>query len=147
LKGASGDDAEKAEFSKQHLSTDEFHKKFYESDLGLDIRERLDAPHGDPPASMKSMASVRFKNSWYQSLKLLVRRELLLWWRDKYQIQAKLGKFHFQSSAMTSRPLYSPLSSNLTPFCSGQTMVMGTVVGTLFFQVRRVKGLPVCLFL
>jgi hypothetical protein len=137
LKGASGDDAEKADFSKQHLSTDEFHKKFYESDLGQDIRERLDAPGGEAPATLKSLAKVRFQNSWYQSLKLLVQRETLLWWRDKYQIQAKLGKFPSQSCTMTKRTLYSSLPSNLTPFCSAQTVVMGTVVGTLFFQVRR----------
>jgi hypothetical protein len=146
LKGASGDDAEKADFSKQHLSTDEFHKKFYESDLGQDIRERLDAPGGEAPATLKSLAKVRFQNSWYQSLKLLVQRETLLWWRDKYQIQAKLGKFllavlyHDKENVILLLTLES-YSLLLSPNCGDGHCRWHTLLSGASWR------LPVCLFL
>jgi hypothetical protein len=34
--------------------------------------------------------AVKFRNSSWTYAKLLVRRELLLWWRDKYQIWARV---------------------------------------------------------
>lgn len=94
---------------KKHLSTEEFHQKFYESELGQAILSYIDSPNNEPNELLKSVAKVRYANSTFQSFKLLVQRELLLWRRDTYQIRMKLT----------------------------QTFIMGIVVGTLFFQVSR----------
>ena len=75
----------------KHLSTDEFMAKFYESPRGCQILETLDSPSRDGSA-VKSWSTVRYRNPTFRSLKLLVRRELILWWRDKYQIQATAMK-------------------------------------------------------
>jgi len=91
LKEAKLGEVDKETLSKLHLSTD-FQKKFYESSLGKSIRERLDAPHAGTPTSVKTAAICRYKNSWLESVKLLSKRELTLWWRDRYQIKAKIGR-------------------------------------------------------
>jgi hypothetical protein len=54
--------------------------------------ERVEAPVGEGGDKVRAMAENKFGNSWSDSLKLVVRRELLLWWRDKYQIAAKFGQ-------------------------------------------------------
>jgi len=91
LKEARLGEVDKATLSKRHLSTD-FQEKFYESSLGKSIRERLDAPHAGTPTSVKVAANCRYKNSWLDSVKLLSKRELTLWWRDKYQIKSKIAR-------------------------------------------------------
>lgn len=74
-----------------HLSTEGFAKRFNESPLGEAIFTKLEAPMADG-SSVESLGATRYRNSPSRSLKLLVRRELLLWWRDKYQIQATVMK-------------------------------------------------------
>jgi ATP-binding cassette, subfamily G (WHITE), member 2, SNQ2 len=54
------------------------------------------------------LASERYKNNGWKALKLVTQRELLLWWRDKYQIKAKIV----------------------------QTLIMSVVIGTLFFNAE-----------
>lgn len=56
--------------------------------------ERLGAPDNDEQEykKIRSIAGVKFVNSWYTSMKLLVDRELLLWWRDKYQLKVKTAQ-------------------------------------------------------
>lgn len=76
----------------RHLSPKEFHEKFYESGLGQIILEALEAPESEPDALVKTLSEGRYKNNWLESLNLLVKRELLLWWRDKYQIKAKIAQ-------------------------------------------------------
>jgi hypothetical protein len=92
LKEASGGDVDKAQLIEKHLSSDELRDKFYASARGREIIERVEAPVGDGGDKVREIAEKKFANSWSRSLKLLVRRELLLWWRDKYQIKAKLAQ-------------------------------------------------------
>jgi len=87
-----GEGFSKEELTKEHLTTDEFVEKFYSSDKGKAILEELEAPVNADAEFVKKLAAERYANSWRTSLKLLARRELLLWWRDKYQIVAKLGQ-------------------------------------------------------
>lgn len=91
---------------KQHLSPEQFRSKFNESALGKALMQRIDVPCDVNGALIKEMASRKYQNSSLQSLRLVGSRELLLWWRDKYAIKVKLT----------------------------QNIVMGLVVGTLFFQ-------------
>jgi hypothetical protein len=77
---------------KKHLSAAELRDKFYSSARGKEIIERVEAPVGDGGDEVRGIAEKRFANSWSKSLKLVVRREVLLWWRDKYQIYAKLAQ-------------------------------------------------------
>lgn len=76
----------------KHLTTDEFVAKFEASPRGQQIIEHLKSPmQGDEVQHfIRSIGSDKFKNSCWGSFRLLARRELLLWWRDKYQIKAKI---------------------------------------------------------
>jgi len=76
----------------KHLSTDELSAKFYESDRGQAILEKLNSPYGKGGDFVREIGKHLYKNSLRRSLKLLMGRELLLWWRDKYQIKAKLAQ-------------------------------------------------------
>jgi hypothetical protein len=64
---------------------------FENSKLGQRIIAKLSLPvrstHGE---DLVTISKTRYANPWYKSLGLLVHRELLLWWRDKYMIKAKL---------------------------------------------------------
>jgi len=68
--------------------------------------EKVEAPVGDGAEIIEEIAHHKYQNSALESLKLVGRRELLLWWRDKYAIRTKLA----------------------------QDIIMGVLVGTLFFQ-------------
>lgn len=93
---------------KRHLSSGEFHTKFYESERGKQILEKVNAPFLEPAETTRVCASHRYRNDGITSFKLVAKRELLLYWRNKYQIKAKIM----------------------------QTLITGTVVGTLFFNAK-----------
>lgn len=82
---------------KTHLSAEEFRERFYASERGKQILENLESPTKDEGDFLRDMSSQRYKNSRFKSLKLLTRRELLLWWRDKYQIRAKVAQCKFDN--------------------------------------------------
>jgi hypothetical protein len=81
------EDPEKA----THLSSEEFREKFDSTERAKLVREGLQQPvpvdEGDP---LSLMASTLFANKSTRSMWLLCRREMLLWWRDKYQIKARI---------------------------------------------------------
>jgi len=95
-----------SELAAKHLSPEQFRLKFNESDLGKALMEKVEAPVGDGAEIIQEIAHHKYQNSALESLKLVGRRELLLWWRDKYAIRTKLA----------------------------QDIIMGVLVGTLFFQ-------------
>jgi len=92
--------------AKKHFSPEEFREKFHESDFGKALMEQVNAPVGDGASMVCEVAKRQYQNSAFESLKLVGSRELLLWWRDKYAIKSKLA----------------------------QDLIIGVVVGTLFFQ-------------
>lgn len=106
--------------ARKHLTTDEFVERFYSSSRGKAILERLETPVEDPAAAdiIRSIGSSKYANSTYNSLKLLSAREGLLWWRDKYQIKAKVA----------------------------QAVIVGIVAGTLFWQTESVNSIISILF-
>lgn len=86
---------------------EEFHNIFYASEKGKAIIEKLNSPvNTEAKEEIEKIVRVKYQNPWWKSFKLVCSRELLLYWRDKYQIKAKIM----------------------------QTLIMGTIVGTLFFQ-------------
>jgi len=92
---------------ESHLSTDGFKRKFDESLMGQAIKENNEAPLLDKfKIKDVDILKKRYQNGSYRSMKLLLNRELLLWWRDKYQIKARVA----------------------------QDLVMGIIAGTLFWQ-------------
>ena len=93
-----------------HLTNEEFVEKFVESERGQLLAERLKAPLSDSiePIKGEKEFTARFHNSWFKSTQLVLKREALLWWRDKYQLKARIM----------------------------QDFVMGIVVGTVFWQVQ-----------
>mmetsp|Transcript_17034 Transcript_17034/g.39117 ORF Transcript_17034/g.39117 Transcript_17034/m.39117 type:complete len:1432 (-) Transcript_17034:3850-8145(-) len=99
---------------KRHLSSDEFHSKFYESEFGQKILETLHVPIEVHKRNselfalqeVRELYTKRFRNSSMQSLKLLIAREFLLWWRDKPVIRARII----------------------------QDLLMGVIAGTVFWQ-------------
>jgi ABC-type multidrug transport system ATPase subunit len=74
---------------QRHLTPKEFSERFYASPLGLDILKRLEEPDKateSDKAIIFAQGAVEFANGSFASAKLLMRRELLLWWRDKHQV-------------------------------------------------------------
>ncbi|GAX16151.1 hypothetical protein FisN_3Hh368 [Fistulifera solaris] len=102
---------------QKHLTTQQFHEKFYSSEMGKAILENIEQQHETPPV-VQTMATIRYRSTSFQSLKLLIDREFTLWWRDKYQIKAKIM----------------------------QTVIMGTIVGTLYFQLSDIQSVVGVLF-
>jgi hypothetical protein len=74
-----------------HLSSEEFRNMFDSTEHAKLVKEELQQPvpekDGDP---LTEMALTHFVNKSTRSMWLLCRREMLLWWRDKYQIKARL---------------------------------------------------------
>jgi hypothetical protein len=109
----------------KHLTTDEFHLKFYESEQGKKILKELESPveMTDNNKSLlendkvKKYYSNRYRNRSLASLQLLVSRECLLWWRDKAEIKSRIV----------------------------QDLLMGVIAGTVFWQgwqeVSSVQGI------
>lgn len=99
--------------SAKHLTSEDFHTKFYESYMGKKILEEVSKPF-EPTTknaqiatdAVKKSMGQRFRNSSWDSLKLLVHRECLLWWRDKAGIKTRVA----------------------------QDLLMGLIAGTLFWQ-------------
>jgi hypothetical protein len=94
----------------KHLSTNEFVEKFQASARGRKIMERLESPLQDAAVAdmIRSIGSDKYKNSMFGSFKLLASRELLLWWRDKYQIKAKIMQSKTSSQADEPPPSAPP---------------------------------------
>ena len=71
--------------ARHHLSSDEFHRRFYESEKGKDILENVENPIGEKNPQLRGNEAFRrwfanrFRNSWTTSLKLLIRREFTIW--------------------------------------------------------------------
>jgi hypothetical protein len=100
-----------------HLTSDEFHSKFYASEKGKKILEKLETlpelnivEHNQELMSssedVRNLYKNRFRNSSLASLRLLINRECLLWWRDKTAIKARIA----------------------------QDLLMGIIAGTVFWQ-------------
>ena len=100
-----------------HLSSDKFHSKFYASERGKEILEKLNAEteqkvleHNKAIVTssdaVKKLYKKRYQNSTWTSLWLLLQRECLLWWRDKAGIKTRIA----------------------------QDILMGVIAGTVFWQ-------------
>jgi ABC-type multidrug transport system ATPase subunit len=91
----------------KHLTSEEFKEKFDATQQAKQVRRELEETvpeeNGVP---LRDIASSHFQNSWRRSMKLLIDREILLWWRDKYQIKARIM----------------------------QDLIMGIICGTVFWQ-------------
>ena len=107
------------EYKSKHLTPEQFRKRFHDSDIGLAL---MDVVNGPVDATSRDVithiAKTKYYNTSFKSLKLVVRRELLLWWRDKPAIKAKVM----------------------------QNTIMGIVVGTLFYQNESPQDLMGVLF-
>jgi len=95
----------------KHLTTEEFRTKFYESEQGKKILQKLETlvdtnNESKSTDAIKKYYQSKYRNSALESLKLLVNRECLLWWRDKAGIKTRIF----------------------------QDFLMGIIAGTVFFQ-------------
>lgn len=129
LKEATDTDANRDELIAKHMSAREFRDKFYDSQRGIALKESLDAPVGGETHGLRALGTKRYKNSTFEGLKLVVQREVLLWWRDKYQIGAKVAQGKLLPTLTGQR---DNLVGDLTFFTPG--CIMGVVSGTVFFQ-------------
>lgn len=76
-----------------HLTTVEFKERYDVSARAQAIRMSIAEPLGEEFVLTKEETQAfkaRYHNSSFNSLKILVGRELLLWARDRYQIKARL---------------------------------------------------------
>ena len=69
----------------KHLTSDEFHKKFYESDIGKEILSKINTPFEVTEKNkalstdeFKKWFSSRYRNSAWGSLKLLTSRYVIM---------------------------------------------------------------------
>ena len=77
--------------NSKHLTSEEFKEKFDATQQAEDVRREIEEPVPEEKAvSLLDIASSHFQNPWNRSMKLLIDREMLLWWRDKYQIKARI---------------------------------------------------------
>jgi ABC-2 type transporter len=107
------------EYKKKHMTPEEFRKRFHESEIGLALMDVVNGPIDATSRDViKEMAKTKYYNTSFKSLQLVVGRELLLWWRDKPAIKAKVM----------------------------QNTIMGIVVGTLFYQNDSPQDLMGVLF-
>ena len=88
-----------------HLTNEEFAQKFTESKRGQEIRRKLQEPPRGISLNVPTL-NQKYVNPPWRSIKLLIHRELLLWWRDKTKRIARLI----------------------------QCLLMGIIVGTVFWQ-------------
>jgi len=128
---------EEGEDQPEHLTTAEFMAKFNETELGGIMRKETErpVPTEDEKANFeaaKKWLGQTYRNSWFASLKLLVAREYLLWWRDKTQIYAKVGQGKCQYSAPSQQHSYACFVSSSLSFVNID-LIMGIVAGTLFW--------------
>lgn len=95
------------------------------------MEEPVSEERGEP---VLEIASSHFQNPWNRSMKLLAARELLLWWRDKYQIKARIMQgiciyvvfaYFVVQAACTCSHTLSVLRIDL---------IMGIICGTVFWQ-------------
>jgi ABC-type multidrug transport system ATPase subunit len=106
-------------FKARHLTPEQFRERFHASELGKSLMDVVQGPTDMEARDMiQQMAQVKFHNSSFQSLKLVMQRELLLFWRDKPAIKAKVM----------------------------QNTIMGIIVGTLFFQSKSPQDLVGVIF-
>ena len=93
---------------RRHLSSAEFADAFQKSQLGRSIAVEIKKPleHQVYGFIKAKEFSERYRNPWHKSIWLVFRRELLLWRRDTYNLRAKVA----------------------------QDIVMGVIVGTVFWQ-------------
>jgi hypothetical protein len=74
-----------------HLTNEEFAQKFTESERGIEIRRKLQEPTTGTPLDKYSFNfNKKYHNPPWRSIKLLITRELLLWWRDKTKRIARI---------------------------------------------------------
>jgi hypothetical protein len=116
----------------KHLTTSEFSEKYDESLMGQAIRVSNEEPFAEDrklTKEEKQHFKTRYHNSSYDSLKLLVHREMLLWWRDKYQIKARVMQGTWNYCRECNR---SP--RQMAHFRLWIDLIMGIVAGTVFWQ-------------
>jgi hypothetical protein len=132
------EEGEEDQEQPKHLTTAEFVAKFDETKLGESMRKVVEQPgmlteeEKTNFEAAKKYLGQNYRNSWFASLKLLVAREFLLWWRDKSQIYAKLGQGKYQYSASSQQRSYACFLSSSLSFVNID-LVMGLVAGTLFW--------------
>ena len=89
-----------------HLTNEEFAKKFIQSEHGEEIRRKLQQPPKGISLKDKPGMNQKYANSAFRNLKLVIRRELAIWWRDRTKRIAR----------------------------TIQCLMMGVIVGTVFWQ-------------
>lgn len=77
----------------KHLTSEEFKEKFDATERAKEVRREINEPvpaeKGEP---LVEISSNHFQNPTFRSMRLLAAREMLLWWRDKYQIKARIAQ-------------------------------------------------------
>jgi hypothetical protein len=72
----------------KHLTAEEFQGKYDSTQGADDLRKSIHGPLENNEVG--ELVHTKYHNPWYRSLKLLINREMTLWWRDKYQIKARI---------------------------------------------------------
>jgi hypothetical protein len=79
--------------NSKHLTTEEFKEKYDASTRAQSIRASNEGPLAEKDKLTKEQQQyfgMKYRVSTWKSVRLVVGREMLLWWRDRYQIKARL---------------------------------------------------------
>ena len=79
--------------NSQHLTSEEFKVKYDASLRAQNIRAANEAAWPEKDKLTKEQQQnfgMKYRVSTWKSMRLVVGREMLLWWRDRYQIKARL---------------------------------------------------------
>jgi ABC-type multidrug transport system ATPase subunit len=107
------------QYKSKHLTPDQFRERFHDSDIYKALLDIVNGPtDGEAREMIQLIAKQKYHNTPFKSLQHVMRRECLLWWRDKPAIMAKVI----------------------------QNTIMGILVGTLFYQNKSPQDLLGVLF-
>ena len=79
--------------NSEHLTSEEFKVKYDASPRAQLIRAANEEPWAEKDKLTKEQQQnfgMKYRVSTWKSMRLVVGREMLLWWRDRYQIKARL---------------------------------------------------------
>jgi hypothetical protein len=77
----------------KHLTSEEFKEKFDATERAKEVRREINEPVPEEKGKpVVEISSKHFANPTFRSMRLLAAREMLLWWRDKYQIKARIAQ-------------------------------------------------------
>lgn len=120
-----------------YVSTDSFIEKFENSDLGLQLQDKLSKTYDKSQVQKDALCSRKYSLSKWEMLKACSRREFLLMKRNYFVYVFKSG---LVSSIYFAKKLYLFLSIHSKPFCLFlQLIFIGFIAMTVYLRTGSTR--------